>query len=249
VFIHTKTEFIWDAVLRQYVVLTEEGYEHDGSVALCKGASDNQEALAQSQKEFADTLQRDYGTTFANNQAILNSLNSSLKPIVSAGIGQYGYSNAEDAAMRTQASAGTAANYQNARRAVGQAQAAAGGGDTFLPTGAAAANNAALARAAAQQESGQQLDITKSGYEQGRQNFLNAVNAEQGVAAGYNPTGYAGLSTSANASAANQEEDIAKLNNSASPWSTIGGILGGVAGQVAAPGLNKIGTKLSGYVG
>lgn len=245
-FIHTKTEFVWDDVQRQYILLSDEGYEYSGSISLCKGATDNQEALAQNQKEFSETLQKDYGTTFANNQAILNSLNSSLKPIVSAGIGQYGYTNAEDAAMRTQASAGTAQQYQNARRAVGQAQAASGGGDTFLPTGAAAANNAALARAAAQQESGQQLDITKSGYEQGRQNFLNAVNAEQGVAAGYNPTGYAGLGTSANSSAADQENNIAKLNNAANPWSTVGGILGGVAGQIAAPGLNKIGTKLAG---
>jgi hypothetical protein len=248
VFIHTKVEYAWDSDVWQYIPLSNEGYEYVGPLAECKGATDNQEDLAQKQKNFSETLQRDYGTTFANNQAILNSLNSSLKPIVSAGINQYGYSNAEDAAMRTQASAGTASNYQNARRAVGQAQAAADGGDTFLPTGAAAANNAALARAAAQQESGQQLDITKSGYDQGRQNFLNAVNAEQGVASGYNPTSYAGLTTSANSSAANQENDIAKLNAASSPWATVGGILGGVAGQIAAPGLSTIGTKLAGAI-
>lgn len=244
--IHTKLEYQWDDTRSEYVLIHEEGYDlPDGSpIALCKGASDAQMDLAKSQKDFADALHNDYNTQFANQSAILGSLNKTLQPIVEAGIGQYGFTNAEDAAMRTQASAGTSATYNAAKRAAGQNMAAAGGGNEFLPTGAKAQTAAQIAQAAAQKESDQQLGITQAGYQQGRQNFANAVAAQQGVASQYNPLGYASGVTSANQSAYNMDEKNNELNNAASPWNAVGGILGGVAGSFLGPIGASIGSKI-----
>jgi hypothetical protein len=230
--IYTRVEFQWDG--SKYVQKMDEGFEYTGPVAEMKGASSAETNLANSQSQFATTLQNDYGTQFANQSAILGSLNSSLAPIVNAGVGQYGFSGAEDAAMRTQATAGTAAQYQNAKQAAGAGMAAAGGGNQQLPSGAQTEVNSQIAQGAAQQESSQQLGITQAGYAQGRQNYMNAVGAEGNVASQYNPTGYAGQADSATNSAFNQASTVNQQNIAGSPWSIAGGVLGGVAGAAAS---------------
>jgi len=230
-------------------VVRQEGFWYDGPVAECKGADADQNALMQTQKQFATQLAGNYTTQFGAQSAITQGLTNSLNPIINAGPNQYGFSNAEDAAMRTQASDNTAAAYQQAKQATGEAQAAAGGGNTFLPSGVKAQENAALAQGAAQANAGQQLDITKQGYETGRQNFNNAVGAEQGVAQIINPNATAGLETSANTSAMNEANEIANLNNAASPWGTIGGILGGAAGAFLGPMGASIGSKIGSSIG
>ena len=132
--ITTKAEYLWDDTASAYVLVAFEGYEYSGPVEFAKaeGPSGAQQNIAQQQQQFYGTLQSDFGQQFANQNNILNTLNKSLSPIVNAGIGQYGYTNAEDAAMRNQASSGTAGAYQNAKRATGEAQAAQGGGNQFL---------------------------------------------------------------------------------------------------------------------
>lgn len=227
--IHTRIEMVWCDERKEYVQIAEEGYDlpDNASIAYCKGASTQQTDEAKSQQDFYGTLQQDYGTQFQNQSNILNTLNASLKPIVDAGVGQYGYTNAEDAALRTQASAGTSQAFQNAKQSLGQSQAAQGGGDAFLPSGVKTQQQSQLAMGAAQQESNQQLGITTQGYDVGRQNFNNAVSQEQGVAGQYNPTAYAGSTTSAGSSAYNSADENQKLNNAASPWGVVGGLLGG----------------------
>ncbi|MBS1816212.1 MAG: hypothetical protein JSS87_15180 [Acidobacteria bacterium] len=247
--IHTKLEYEWVEDTQSYALVHEEGYDYNGRIAECKGASPVQEELAERQKEFGQTLQNDYGSTFANQQNVLGSLNKTLQPIVEAGVGQYGFTNAEDAAMRTQASSGTAQQYQNARRAIGQAQAAQGGGNEFLPTGSNAQVNATLARGAAQQESGQQLGITSKGYKQGRQNFMNAVNAEQGVANTYNPQSFISGAQNGISSAYDMESKNKQLNDAANPWTSVGGLLGGVAGSFLGPIGTSVGSKIGSFIG
>lgn len=233
--IHTRIEMVWCEERKQYVQIAEEGYNlpDNSPIAHCKGASTQQTDLANSQQNFYNTLQQDYGTQFANQSNILNSLNSSLNPIVQAGPGQYGYSNAEDAALRTQSSAGTSQAFQNAKQSLGESQAAQGGGDQFLPSGVKTQQQSQLAMGAAQQESNQQLGITTQGYDVGRQNFNNAVSQEQGVAGQYNPNAYAGSTTSAGSSAYNSANQNQQLNNAASPWGIVGGVLGGAASSFA----------------
>lgn len=233
--IHTRIEMVWCEERKQYVQIAEEGYDlpDNASIAYCKGASTQQTDLAKSQTDFYGTLMKDYDTQFVNQQNILGTLNNKLQPIVNAGVGQYGYTNAEDAAKRTQASAGTSQAFQNAKQSLGQSQAAQGGGDTFLPSGVKTQQQTQLATSAAQQESNQQLDITNQGYDVGRQNFNNAVSQEQGVAGMYNPTAYAGNATSSGSTAYNSADENAKLNNAASPWGAVSGLLGGVGASFA----------------
>lgn len=221
---------IWSEHQQRYIVVRESSINWTGPVAFLKGASGDQTEIAKQQKSFYSTLQNDYGTQFANQSNILNSLNKSLSPIVNAGVGQYGYGNAEDAAMRTQATAGTAGAYQSAKRAIGEQQAAQGGGDQFLASGVKQQQNAQLASSAAAQEAGQQLGITKSGYETGRNNFLGAVGEMQNVANAYNPSGYAGLANSAGTSAYGSAQQNQTMNIAGSPWSIAGGVLGGAIG-------------------
>lgn len=214
-------------------VVRQEGFWYDGPIAECKGADAQQNELAQTQQNFATQLAQNYTTQFGAQSAITQGLTTSLNPIINAGVNQYGFSNAEDASMRTQASDNTAAAYKQAKQATGEAQAAAGGGNTFLPSGVKSEENSQLAEGAAQQNAGEQLGITQQGYATGRQNYDQAVNAEQGVAQIINPNATAGLTTSANATASNEADKIAELNNAASPWNIVGGVLGGAVGAFA----------------
>lgn len=247
--VYTKIEYIWDG--ERYAQTYEESFEspEDGQIALCKGASDEQEKLQQSQSKMYDTLTNDYNTQFANQSNILQSLNNSLSPIVNAGPSQFGYSKAQENALNSQAIQGTAQEYQNAQRALQNQQAARGGGTMYLPSGVDAQNNASLASAGANQISSQLLGIKNAGYEQGNRNYNNAVAAMGGVASQYNPNAYAGNANSAGNAAANEANVIQQANAAASPWGTIGGLLGGVAGSFLGPIGASVGSKLGGALG
>lgn len=226
------------------VLVREDGW-YEGPVAECKGASPEQENLEKQQADFASTLASNYSKQFGQQTVITQGLQAALQPVINAGPSQYGYSNAEDAALRTQASAGTSGAFRSAKQSLGENQAASGGGDEFLGSGVKSQENAQLATSAAQTESGQQLDITKSGFDTGRAQFNNAVGESNQLAGVINPDGTAGQATGAGASAANDEDEIVKENTAASPWGAIGGILGGAAGAFAGP----LGSSLGSAVG
>jgi len=227
--IYSKAEYVWSDRQNRYILLRRSSIFWTGEVASCKGASGQQKTLADQQQAFYSTLMNDYEQQFTNQSSILGALRSSLQPIINQGVGQYGFTNAEDAAMRTQATAGTSGAYQAAKTASQEAQAAQGGGNQFIGSGVQAANQARLAQAAAQQEAGQQLGITEQGYAQGRQNYMNALGQMGGVAGMYNPSGYAGQATSAEQAAAQSAQQIAQMDNAASPMGMMGGMLGGAA--------------------
>jgi len=230
-------------------VLERDEFVWTGPVAWCKGATDQEKATSASQNQLFQTLQQNYSTQFANQSAVLQSLQTAFNPILSAGIGQYGFTPQEDAALRTQADSGTAAAYRSAKAAAGESLAAVGGGNTFLPSSTKAGINASIATSAAQQRAGQQLDITRSGYDLGRQNFLTASNALSGVAQLQNPLGYSGAATSAGNAAFGSEEAIQQADAAASPWSTIGGILGGAAGSFLGPLGAGVGSSIGKSIG
>lgn len=214
-----------------------------GSVMLCKGASADQKALETSQQQLNSSLTANYNQNFANQQAILNAVKAVYDPILNAGPSQFGFAKPEETAYRTQASEDTAQNYAQAGAAARERLAAAGGGNTALPSGAQADMENRLAGAAAESESNKQLDITKAGYAQGRQNFNNATSTEMSAAGMENPLGYAGAATSSATSAfnmatTNQQEDGAV-------WGQLGGLAGGLLGSIAGP----IGSKIGGALG
>jgi hypothetical protein len=209
-----------------------EGFFYDGSVALCcgtqPGPSSDQKEIAGQQKQFYSTLMSNYQTQFAGQSAILQSLQNAFTPILQAGPGQYGFSDKEDAALRTQASAGTAGAYRMAAQATGQQTAARGGGNQFLPTGADTQLQQQNAMRAAEQESSQQLGITATGYAQGRENFFNSARTLGATAEMYNPTGYASQATGAGHDAFGS----ATQNWKETPQKDWGAILGGVGGGI-----------------
>lgn len=218
-----------------------------GPVAVCKGASQQQNDLAASQAALNQTLISNYSTQFANQQAIFAAIKSVYDPIFAAGPNQYGFSQAEDTALRTQATEGTAANYRQAEKATASQLASAGGGNNVLPSGVAADIDARVKGAAAGQESSQNLGITTAGYAAGKENFQNASNAEFGVASGENPLGYAGAAINSGKAAFDEATTIQQANAAASPWGAIGGMIGGVAGAFAGnPGL---GASIGGFLG
>ena len=101
--ISTKRELIWSDKQNRYILLRDLRRPLFGQVAWCKGASSQQTDLANSQQNFYNTLSSDYSQQFANQNAILSTLQSSLNPIVQAGPNQFGFSTAETNNLNAQA--------------------------------------------------------------------------------------------------------------------------------------------------
>lgn len=234
-YIYTKLRLDFDGN-----VLEQEGYEYDGPVAHCKGASKEEKDQAAQQAElskrqaaFFDVMTSSYNKMFEGQTAILGTLKKTFDPILKAGPNQYGLSAAEDRAIRTQASETTAQNYKMAKQAVAEGRAAQTG-DAFIPKGSDAQLDAQLATAAAAQESQQQLGITQKGFEIGRAQFKDAATALGGVAQQMSPTAFAGQASTAGQTATqgsgeafDQYKDIYEQNKASSGWNIAGGILGG----------------------
>jgi hypothetical protein len=231
----TFAQYQWSDKAGAYILVRENSYDYFGKLAECKGPTDDQKSLSASQTAFYNTLTNDYNTQFANQANILKSLQTSLQPVVDAGVNQFGFSPGETQALNSQAIQGTAQQYKNAQKSLQNQQAAQGGGNMALPSGVAAQNKEALAAAGADQTSSQLLGIQQAGYDQGRQNYLSAISSLGGVASTYNPTSYAGATTSAGSAAASEANTIQQAQQASSPWNTIGGILGGVAGSFLNP--------------
>lgn len=247
--ISVKKEFIWSDRQDRYIIVKDMRRPFFGQLAWCKGASAQQTSLANSQQNFYNTLSADYNQQFANQNAILGTLRNSLAPIVQAGPNQFGFSKAETNNLNSQALQGTGQQYTNAAKSLGESQAAQGGGNSYLPTGAQAQQQATLAATGANQASNQLMGIQQAGYQQGYNQYQSAVNALGGVASQYNPTGYAGDATGAGNAAANEANQVAQLNNEASPWNLVGGILGGAVGAGLDAFTGGIGGTLGKSVG
>jgi len=228
-----------------YILVDEEGFDYVGPVAECKGASAQQNALAQSQTQFYNTLSQDYSTQFANQSAIQQSLTQALEPIVSAGPNQFGYSQAQLNNLNSTATTGVAQSYANAKKSMQEGQAAEGGGNAYLPSGVQQQQNETLASQGANQQASELLGIQNAGYNQGFNTFENAVGQLQSTGNAYNPTAYAGAANTAGSSAASELNTIQQENAAASPMNMIGGILGGAASAVAGGLTGDLGTAVS----
>jgi len=209
-------------------LLHREGFDYSGPIELACGGgpSQAQQNLANQQAAFYQTMTNSYQQQFAGQTAVLNALQTAWAPILAAGPNQYGFNPAEDSAMRSQATQGTAASYSQASRAL-NANLAAKGGDGSIPSGETAQLNSQVAQAAANQQSSENLGITEAGYAQGRANFGAASQAMGGVATTMNPTSYISGANQAGSSAYNSAYENQQMANAASPWSAVSGILGG----------------------
>jgi hypothetical protein len=211
-------------------VLERESYAYTGMVLWCKGPSADQKALAKEQLAFTRKLSSAWDTRFAGQDEIIKGLRTSLEPILSAGIGQFGYTPEEEAAMRTKASETTSKEFTSAAKGLGEKLAARGSGNVFIPSGAEDQLYAGLFGQAAEVESGRQQDITKSGFDTGRSNYLTALQGLGTVAQIQDPLGVAGQFTTSGTSTNKTYSDIAAEEQAASPWGAIGGLVGGALG-------------------
>jgi hypothetical protein len=241
-----RVEYVWSDKQARYIPIRRLSINWTGPLAFCKGPSAQQEQLANSQQGFYNTLTNDYSQQFGNQSAILSSLNNTLSPIVAAGPNQFGYSAAETNSLNSSALQNTGQQYANASQALKANQAATGGGNVPLPSGVQSQQQAGLASSAANQASNQLLGIQQSGYQQGYNTFESAVGQLGGVAGQYNPTGYAGSATGAGSAAANTANQVTQLNNAASPWNLVGGLLGGATSGIAGGLTGDLGTAVSG---
>ena len=224
------TKAVYQMVPSGLRLLYQEGFEYSGPVVQLKGATAAENSIAGSQQNFMNTLQQSFGTAFSSQQNILNGLTKSLNTTLAAGPSQYGFSQAETQALNTQATSGTAAQYQSAKAAAGEASAAAGGGNAVLPNNAAATTQAGIAQGAAQQESNQLLGIQEAGWQQGTANYNEAVSGLNQVASTENPNGLAGSANSAGSAAFGSASQIQQQNQAASPWGEVGGLVGSLGG-------------------
>jgi hypothetical protein len=247
--IQTKVVYNWNERLGKYILVETDGYDYLGTVFACKGASSQQTGIANSQQNFMNTLQQDFGTAFSGQQNILNSLTSNLTGILNAGPSQYGFSAPEESALNTLATSGNAQQYANAKAAAGQAAAAAGGGNAVIPTSAASQQQAGIAEAGAQQQSNELLGIKQAGYAQGNENWKTALGGLTTTAGLENPSGIAGAANTAGSDASQSATTVAQMNNAASPWNVVGGILGGVGSAALNFALPGAGSLIGGALG
>ncbi len=243
--ISVKRDYLWSDTQNRYIIVRDVRRPFFGQIALAKGASAQQTDLANSQQNFYNQLSSNYSQQFASQNAILGTLQNSLNPIVQAGPNQYGFSAAETNNLNSQALQGTGQQYANASKALGQQQAAQGGGNSYLPTGAQAQQQAGLASNYANQASNQLMGVKQAGYQQGYNQYESAVGQLGGVAGMYNPNGVASGANSAGGVANSEANQVAQLNNEASPWNLVGGLLGGAASTVAGGLTGDLGTAVS----
>ena len=146
------------------------------------GASEGDNSVNSEQHQFFNELTQNTTTAFQGAQTDLDALNKAWGAISSQGINQYGYSSAEDRAITgaiTNAGAQATENTVSAEQ-LNQQQAA--GGANAGPSGASEALQT-QAREVGAQNTATELGKEKiAGFEQGNQNYLNAMSGEQNVA-------------------------------------------------------------------
>lgn len=203
---------------------------------MCGGPSAAQENLAAEQADFYKTQVQAYNTAYANFSTLQQTLNQQFAPILAAGPGQRGFTDEERNALLTQAKEGTASGFRKATQAAQSSYAARGGGNdtTNITSGEAAQTDADLAATAASSESAEELGITQSDYALGRQQYEEAVQGEEDLAAGWNPSSFAGSATNAGDLASKSAEAITQEQESI--WGNVEGALGGAVGDWAGAG-------------
>lgn len=174
------------------------------------GPTSTQTKLEGSEQQFMQELQQNYATNFAEQQQVLNHLNSVLAPILARGPSQTGFSPEERAALNTQAINTTGASAAMAQRAIANETAGRNDSGNLPEAGNVAALKAGAASAGASQLASEELGITEADYATGRANYNAAVGAEEGVAGQFNPVATGGLASEANKTAFGEATQIAQ---------------------------------------
>ena len=189
---------------------------------MCGGPSSAQTAMQQSEADFYKTQIQAYNKAYANFSELQDVLKQQFQPILDRGAGQMGYTPDELTALRTQATEGTATNFQAAQRGLQQRIAAQGGGtsNVNITGGPSQQLQEELASATAAEQSKENLGITQSGYDVGREMWGEAVKGTEGLASGWNPNSFSQSTVSAGNAATSEANTIAeqKIRCGAASW-------------------------------
>lgn len=202
------------------------------------GATSAQNNLEAAQASYYTTLQSQAAQEFSESSQIYKDLTSTFEPILAAGPGQTGFSEAEVNNLNSQAATSQGQSYATAEQAVNRQLAAGGAG---LPSGVATQVRTGLAGSASQNLSTEQQQIQQSNYAQGYSNWQQAAGALAGAPSVYSAsTSAAGVANTAGSDAASTANQIAQEGDA---WlGAVGGALGGVAGAATSFGLGKLPT-------
>lgn len=196
------------------------------------GASSQQNQVESEQNQFYEQAMQEQSAAYSEDQEILNQMKSIYTPILQAGPNQKGFSQEEDNTLNATAVEGTAENYEQAAKAVGEQTAAEGGGDTPITSGGNTELKAQTAAASAQQESSEENQIEEADYSQGYNEWQNAATGLATVAGQLNPTAYENAATSAGSATSTTANEIAQENNS---WINAAiGAAGSIGGAVVS---------------
>jgi hypothetical protein len=198
------------------------------------GPSATQIQLQGEEAQFYQQGMQEAKTTFGEDQDLLGLMQSVYDPILAKGPNQEGFSTAEENNLNAQAVEGTAENYSQAAKAVGEQEAAEGGGNNPLPSGGQTQLKEEVATSAAGQESQEEQQIQQADYAQGYSEFENA-GQELGVVSGQlNPEAFESGATSEGSSA---ETTANQINQEQNSW--IAPVLG-AAGAIGTAGIGAI---------
>jgi hypothetical protein len=239
-FITTRATYHWTGI--EYALLSREGFQYEGPVALCGGgpseATQEQQQLDLQQTQqtmgFDSQLMDLFNKQYANQQSQLNFLKGVLQPELTSAVAGNGFSKPALAAMRTGATDNISSSFQNAQRALNQTERSSG--DVNIPSGVNAGLDASLVNSEAQTKSGAQNQITLADESQAQSNLWNAVNALNGVAAENSPAALESGALEGGSTVAGLSSSQAGLQNaitqanSNSFLGTFGKALGGALG-------------------
>lgn len=196
------------------------------------GASDQQNELASEEAAAYKQANAMTAEQYGNQSAIYKQMTPMFESIFSKGPNQEGFSGAETQDLNAEAVQGTAQNYNQAAKAVGEQTAAEGGGTNPLPTGAQLQLKQQIANSAAATESGEESQIKEADYSQGYNEWEAAAGGLSGIATGENPIGYENAATGAAGAANSEANAVEEANNS---WINAAiGAVGQIGGGLAA---------------
>ena len=143
-----------------------------------KSLNSTMTGVANQAAQFATNVMGQANQVFGDVSGLFNSVTASLGKIVAAGPGQQGWGAAETSAVNSQIMNNAATSARNEKAAAGNALSAIGGGNAVSPSGLATGINLQTNQAVEATKSSQEEAATVANYQQGTQNYFNAITGE-----------------------------------------------------------------------
>lgn len=190
-------------------------------------SSQEQKNAANQNQAFTTQLENQFNTEFGNSQQIQASLNKQLQTITNQGLAGQGFTNGEEANLRTDATERAAQEQQQAQQAAGQTIAAKSDGGA-LTSGAVAQAAEANATVAAAQNAAAQRGITEQNAALARGNVSEGLQG-LGSLSGQEASQADSLAGTASSNAANSYNEVQQSYQPSGFW---GNLAGAVAGAI-----------------